>query len=230
MLIGHATDASGDDRAAFVHAAALAAATGGRVVSIYDGDAAVDLSITTLEARWRRRIAHELRRIDEREDIADAVSEALRALAPGLIVVGTHARHGLSAFVHPSISEAIARNVDAPVLFVPNGCRGFVDDESGAISLRRILIPAHTDEDAVAGTAAARAAIARLSLGAPALQLLRVDDEHAIVAAAATDPDGSVIVMATRGHDGFGDVLRGSHTERVIRSAPCPVLSAPIAR
>jgi nucleotide-binding universal stress UspA family protein len=34
-----------------------------------------------------------------------------------------------------------------------------------------------------------------------------------------------LIVMATRGRDSFGDRLRGTHTERLIRLAPCPVLA-----
>jgi nucleotide-binding universal stress UspA family protein len=36
--------------------------------------------------------------------------------------------------------------------------------------------------------------------------------------------------MATRGHDGLADVLRGSHTEQVVRAAACPVLSVPLFR
>ena len=34
-----------------------------------------------------------------------------------------------------------------------------------------------------------------------------------------------LIGMATAGHHGFLDALRGSTTERVIRQAPCPVLT-----
>jgi nucleotide-binding universal stress UspA family protein len=35
-----------------------------------------------------------------------------------------------------------------------------------------------------------------------------------------------LIVMATRGHDSLSDRVAGSHTERVLRHAPCPVLVA----
>ncbi len=229
MLIGHATDGSGDDRAAFIHAAALAAASGARLVSVYDGAGDAGLAAAELAARWARHVDHELRRIEDADDVADAVSEALRALGPILVVVGTHGRHGLSAFVQPSVSEAIARNVDAPVLFVPNGCRGFVDAQTGRLAIRRILIPAHTEQDATAGLAAARALIATLPIATPALELLHVEQERAIIEAAAAEPDGCLIIMATRGHDGVSDVLRGSHTERVIRDAPCPVLASPSA-
>ena len=49
-------------------------------------------------------------------------------------------------------------------------------------------------------------------------------------AALAKEAEGvSLVVMATRGHDSVGDVIAGSHTERVLRSSRCPVLSVPVA-
>jgi nucleotide-binding universal stress UspA family protein len=40
----------------------------------------------------------------------------------------------------------------------------------------------------------------------------------------AHEDKADVIVMSTHGHDSLGDRVLGSHTERVLRSAPCPVL------
>jgi nucleotide-binding universal stress UspA family protein len=37
-----------------------------------------------------------------------------------------------------------------------------------------------------------------------------------------------LIVMATEGHHGFLDALRGSTTERIVRAADCPVLAVPV--
>jgi nucleotide-binding universal stress UspA family protein len=39
--------------------------------------------------------------------------------------------------------------------------------------------------------------------------------------------DADLIVMATAGHQGALDALRGSTTERVVRQATCPVLAVP---
>jgi len=39
-----------------------------------------------------------------------------------------------------------------------------------------------------------------------------------------------VIAMASRGHDSLLDIVRGSLTERVMRSAKCPVLTIPIKK
>jgi nucleotide-binding universal stress UspA family protein len=37
----------------------------------------------------------------------------------------------------------------------------------------------------------------------------------------------NLIVMSTDGRNGFLDALRGSHSERVLRRIPCPLLAIP---
>jgi len=227
---------------------ALAAATGGRLVSLYAGTERAGLApkAAELASRWNVRVEHELRRIPEEDDPADAVAAAMRALAPALVVVGTHARHGIAAVVHASVGEAIARNFDAPVLVVPNDCRGFVDPLTGSIELARVVIPAGDRAEATRSVEAIRSLVAMLGIRPPELALLHAGAdgaalatlglsvipldgvlEHAIVAASRTR-EAAMIAMVTRGHDGVGDVFRGSLTERVIRDARCPVLSIPI--
>jgi nucleotide-binding universal stress UspA family protein len=44
---------------------------------------------------------------------------------------------------------------------------------------------------------------------------------------AADECRADLIVMATRGHHGFLDALRGSTTERIVRNSKCPVLALP---
>jgi nucleotide-binding universal stress UspA family protein len=79
-------------------------------------------------------------------------------------------------------------------------------------------------------TAAAREALQRLVRN-PQLAALRVHQEiregtpfYEIVRFAK---EGSIdlIVMGTHGHAGLAHVLLGSVTERVVRKAPCPVLT-----
>ena len=47
------------------------------------------------------------------------------------------------------------------------------------------------------------------------------------ILAAADQLDADLLVMATKGHQGFLDVLRGSTTEQVLRRVSCPVLAVP---
>ena len=45
------------------------------------------------------------------------------------------------------------------------------------------------------------------------------------VGKAASEHQADLIVMATHGHDGFMDAIRGSSTEQVLQHATCPVLA-----
>ena len=244
MLIAHASDFSGDDASAFLHAAALTR-NGSRLVTLHAGpEERVPADASELAARWGRPIEHELHRIDLEDDVSDSLLEPLQRLRPDLVVVGTHARHGFAAWLHDSVGEAIARNLCVPVLVVPNQSRGFVDPQCGAVDLRRVIVPAGNAGDARKAVAAAQL-LARIAESVVELEIVhagpsdpdlerldlavrRIDGslDDAIVAAARAR-DACLIVMATRGHDAAGDVLRGSHTERVIREARCPVLSVP---
>lgn len=248
MLIAHASDLTGDDAAAFLHAAALAQ-NGARLVTIHagPGGSALSPSASELAARWGRPIDHELRRVEIEDDVSESVIEPLQQLRPDLVVVGTHARHGLVAWLRGSVGEAIARNLAVPVLVVPNQSRGFVDPRTGELDLRKILVPAGSVDDARRGVEAARrlawiAGAAAVDSGLEIVHAGPGGEDLARFGVAVTRIEGSLeygmldaararnaclIVMPTRGHDGLGDVLIGSHTERVIREIGCPLLSVP---
>jgi len=203
--IAHTTDLSGDDSAAFVHAAALAAASGARLITLHGNPGAVDAAALPdaagLAARWHRpieqqRICHECC-----DDVADTLLDALRGIAPALVVAGTHARHGLASLLHGSVAEALVRNLSVPTLVVPNHGRGFVDPATGAITLRRIVVAAVDGDD---GLAAA----------------------HALVALAAVR--GTAIEPIDGASYGDADVIVSSHAH-LIRDADRPVLALPAA-
>ena len=232
MRIAYATDLTGADATAFVHATALAVASGAQLVTIHGNpDRATPAALpdaAALARRWGRTVSQDRRCHDCCDDVADTVLDALADLQPDLVIVGGHGRHGLSALVHGSVGQTIARNLDVPVLVVPNGCRGFVDVATGAIDLGRIVVPAGNDDDERRGRDAARTLITLADAGDAALEIVHVADtariEQTILELAAAHR-ACVIVMPTRGHDSVGDVVLGSHTERVIREAACPVLS-----
>jgi nucleotide-binding universal stress UspA family protein len=234
MLIAHTTDLTGDDTSAFVHASALAAASSARLVTVHGNAPHSDEvklpDAAPLAAKWGRPITHERRCHECCEEVSDTVIDALADLRPELVVLGTHGRHGFAALVHGSVSETIARNIAAPALFVPNRARGFVNAETGAIDLNRIVIPAGTLADAQRGIAAARRLVALAGTPGAALEIVHVGapvPELANLGATVTRVEGTledailavarvhgacVIVMPTSGHDGVGDVLLGSHT------------------
>jgi nucleotide-binding universal stress UspA family protein len=244
MVIALATDLTGDDDAAVVHASALAVASGATLVALHaDRRAKRSMDLDRLVGRWSRPLDLELRWLDCDDEIADTIVDAILALRPSLVVAGTHARRGIGALLRGSVGEAIARNARVPTLLVPDRVPGFVDATTGAIDLRCILIPAGTPADAEHGIEAARWFQTVTGGEPPRRQLVHVgavgsafdgfgvtrfagDLEPAIVDAARW-AGASLVVMPTRGHDSVGDVLAGSHMEHVLREVGRPVLAVP---
>jgi nucleotide-binding universal stress UspA family protein len=175
---------------------------------------------------------------------SDPVETMLRYLQRNpadLIVLSTHGRDGLPRFLRGSVAEPLARRAGTMALFVPHGVPGFVDDKTGQVQLERVLVPIDHGPDPANALRAAKAVAVALGCDRP-LDLVHVGDEPPAVEgvrlvsgegvvdtilAEATEHRVGLIVMATEGHDGILDALRGSTTEQVLRRAPCPVLAVP---
>lgn len=65
----------------------------------------------------------------------------------------------------------------------------------------------------------------RIGERVPSDLLVRMGRAFSEIAAAATDLDVDLIILATHGYTGLKHVLLGSTAERVVRHAPCPVLT-----
>jgi nucleotide-binding universal stress UspA family protein len=169
-----------------------------------------------------------------------------------LIVLATQGREGWQRWLHRSVAEPLAREASVPVLFLPHGARGFVDPATGHARLMRVLLPMDEDPRPDAAIEEAGRLVMLLGAGACELHLLHVGDAASAPAAQvqggpfarvetltregsivetivgmAGELDADLIVMATQGHRGFLDALRGSTTEQVLRRAGCPVLAVP---
>lgn len=179
-----------------------------------------------------------------------AILDYLEGHPADLLVVSTDQREGLPRFLRPSVAERLARRSNAKTLFVPKDGRGFVLPEDGTLRLRHILLP--VDREPSPHEAVVYACRTAEALGDPpvAITLLHVG-EHAVeverpesevctwdfvrsegdvaeeILRVAQEREVDLIALATRGHDGVLDALRGSTTEQVVRWAPCPVLAVP---
>jgi nucleotide-binding universal stress UspA family protein len=181
-----------------------------------------------------------------------AVLDYLEEHTADLVVLATEGREGLTRLVRPSTAEAIARRAEARVLFVPRSARSFVSQDDGSLLIERVLVPVdrHPDPgEAVASAMRISAVSARNPVGAIALHVgpgsssPKLDlpasefcswsemngsgDVVSAIVRAASDRSADLIVMATEGHRGVLDALRGSVAEQVLRNAPCPVLAVP---
>jgi len=194
--------------------------------------------------------------------MAEPVSSMLHYLdehPTDLIVLATHQYTGVARWVHQAVAEPMARRARTMTLFVPQGVTGFVALDTGAVTLRRILIPIDTRPrpqaavEAAAGLARVlgchEVAFTLVHVGAtgemPAVheprqagwahvgwtwdRTVRRGDVVEQILAVGTACAADLIVLATQGHHGVLDALRGSTSERILRGARCPVLAIPAA-
>ena len=171
-----------------------------------------------------------------------------------LIVLSTHQRKGLQRWMHRAVAEPVTRATEAMSLFVPRSTRGFVSPATGRAHLSSILIPVDKHPAPQRAVDSIVTLVHLLCGPAPVtftLLFAGADDEmpkvripprknwQVIEHCAEGEPEDAildaveefaadVIVMATQGKKGFLDALRGSTTEKVVRSAPCPVLAVPV--
>ena len=181
---------------------------------------------------------------------ATAVREHLQSRGADLVVMATHRREGLDRWLHSNLAESISNTIDGSSLFIPYGVDGFVDVETGAVSLNRILVPVDASPNPQLVLDAVAQLVDAIAPNDVEIRLLHVGDPagmpsptlptsekccwswetgagHVVdrICEDALQNDVDLIAMATNGHDGFLDALRGSTTERVLHQAKCPVLS-----
>ncbi|MEZ5397988.1 MAG: universal stress protein [Bryobacterales bacterium] len=185
-------------------------------------------------------------------DLPTAIARRVAELSPDLVILGTGARTGWDRILAPSVAEPVAREVHRPTLFVAEHARGLVDVQTGALKVGRVLVPI-TEELSqqplidelvrlLGAVGAADVAFTFVHVGDGPLPTLslpprsdwrwRTDQRDGAVVEqilqAAVENEVDLIAMATHGHDSLLDQIRGSHTERVLRRAPCPLLAVPV--
>jgi nucleotide-binding universal stress UspA family protein len=181
-----------------------------------------------------------------------AVTNYLQENPAQLVVLSSQGREGIPRFLKPSFAEPIARKTRAMTLFVPSHTNGFVDGDTGRVTLDRILIPFNHKPRFRPAIELARSLVRALDDDGGVFDLLHVGERSEAPAVDIPDEIGwtsekhyengdvvdailrvaeknraELIVMTTTGRDGIFDRLRGTMTEQVVRGANCPVLAIP---
>ena len=256
LTFAHATALSGEEQRIFEHALALAAAADARLVSVHARDGGAEkppLDAASVLAGWGqsdKQIAHETLQHTCCEDPIDTLLDALRQVAPDLIIAGTHQKSGAARLLAGSQCEALLRNVTEPTLVFPMNARSFLD-ERGQPELRKMVIPIGDEASAEAGLFRAQWLADMLGISELDVELIYVGDAadapnvthpnrpgwnvtvttskgNVVDAVAAAASDACLLVMATRGADSLKDSLLGTNTERVLRTGTCPVMITPM--
>jgi nucleotide-binding universal stress UspA family protein len=179
---------------------------------------------------------------------ADGIRRLARDTKPDLIVMGTHGRSGVNRFLLGSVAERVLRESEVPVLTV----RG--DTAQPTVPPKRILCPVNDTPAARAALSAAAdlaacfgAEVLALHVkekgGAPAeegicataaaevrercnvRELTREGEPATEIIALARQTQCDLLVIGAQHKRFFDTTVLGSTTARVVRHAPCPVLT-----
>lgn len=186
-------------------------------------------------------------------DPVRAVLGYLKSHPTDLIVLATRQQEAGVRWLQQSVARPIAEGAGQMTLFIPHGRPGFVSTQDGSVSLNTILVPIALDPPAQPAIEAARRVTEELRLApgtvtalyvgreadCPAVQLpaggswtwnriVREGDVVETIVQVAEETQAGLVVMATNGRDGFLDVFRGSHSERVLSRLRCPLLNLPV--
>ena len=170
-----------------------------------------------------------------------------------LIVLAVHQQQGRMGWMDKPVGKPMARAAGEMTLFIPHGVEGFVSRRDGAVSLRNILIPLASIPNPQPAIETAARLIYNLQLPAGIVTLLHAgtpDSTPAVrlpegtgwtwsrvtrsgapdqaILQAADELGADLIIMTSEGPDGFLDALRGSTSERVLRTTRCLLLNIPV--
>jgi nucleotide-binding universal stress UspA family protein len=268
--IFHPTDFSAHDRTALAHALKLACLAKAELTMMHvdptvgrndfedfprirpiltawgllpEGSAKEEVSRLGIEIKKIRAVA---------DNTSAAILHYLATNPTDLLVLSTHQREGLSRLTHETIAEPVARGSCAKTLFIPAGVEGFVSMETGALNLRRILIPVSREPNPQPAIDVATELATLLGSENVLFEMIHIGTDENFpkvnqpehhgwtwerliakgnpvdwILATGKEFDVDLIVMMTEGHNNVIDLLRGNTTERVLRDARAPLLAIP---
>ncbi len=167
-----------------------------------------------------------------------------------LVVLATNEHKALARWLDVSVHAGVLRQMRTMSLFLREGAKRFVDGETGALALKRILMPidsalpsilAIRRVEAMIKLVGSEASLQLLHVGERAPELvneqggplglpivLRTGPVVDTILRAADDLKADVIAMPTSGRHGLLDAVRGSTSARVLDDAQWPLLAVPV--
>jgi len=167
-----------------------------------------------------------------------------------LVVLASYPNRSPAQWLDGSVHRRLLRQGRLMSLFLRQGGRGFVDMRTGAITLKKILVPIDASLDSVAAIRRLKAMlklsdcqadieVMHVGKRAPQLTgengevfarpiLLREGPVVDAILAAAGELDVDAIAMPTAGRHGLIDAMRGSTSARSVDDGRWPALAVPV--
>lgn len=258
FVVVQATDLIPDGDITFEHGLAFARDTGGELITLHISEGTPNGPLPspkkTLENWSQEEVEVEYHTvvvpIDDKPK--KGLLKSVEGLDADLLIVGTRQQKKKAKTFRSSVSEVAALDAHVPTLVLHVGQKGLIDDD-GSLRLRRVLLPVGDGEEVRDAIRGLTKILDHLDVDDIDIFLLRVGDAEIleyltiperkgwrwhretrqglvsdVIGTACREKDIDLIAMSTRGQDGVIDVFSGTHTQKVIRRVPCPVLAIPV--
>jgi nucleotide-binding universal stress UspA family protein len=269
--IVHPTDFSPGDAAAFAHAVAMTLASKSQLCLLQVRQAGEAFFSQTQGLRHVRDLLVRWKRLAE-DTPYDRWESELDVQVSSVSVIARNARTGILEFLEDRPAnlvvlatyehKALARWLDVPVhhsvlrklrtmsLFLRDGVRGFIDFDTGALALKKVLVPIDAAVESLPAIRRIEAMLKLVSCDA-SIQLLHVGerapelrDEQGepldlpiivrkgpvvdTILEVANGLKVDVVAMPTAGRHGLLEAVRGSTSARVLDEASWPLFAVPV--
>jgi len=165
-----------------------------------------------------------------------------------ICVIGVRKHRGLGRFFGQDLNDFLIQSFRQTTLYIPSDTKSFIEESTGAIRLKKILVPVSVDPPPDSSFHTLQK-IARLIPqqppeviglhvgeifpyispalleGLPWREIICAEDVVRSIIAVAGKEAADLIVMTTNGRSTFSEKFIGSITEQVLAGAPCPVLA-----
>jgi len=179
------------------------------------------------------------------------IGKRLRRHFHDICVIGLTRQRGIGGLFGQDLAEYLVQYFRQTTLYIPSGVKPFVDENTGRVTLKNIIMPVAEDPSPepsfqmlqrilqvfldqspkVHGIHVGEIFpyISAASLeGISWREVLVQEGVHQSIVSMAIQEDADLIIMSTNGRDTLSQKIVGSVTEQVLRDAPCPVLAVAV--
>lgn len=266
LRIIHPIHKQSDLLAPFCHALVLASASKGELEIIdvrKERERSEHVSIRKVFEQWHLlppgssredvgKLGIRVKKIVKDGGMKKEISKRLRRRQHDILVIGIKAATGITRLFGQDLTDYLVQYFRQTTLYIPSGAKSFVDEKTGSVTLKKIVIPVADDPSPEPSFHLLQRLISVFPDQSPHVRGLHIGEifphisaaslegisweeecirEGAIVPsviAMARKEDADLIVMSTNGRDTFQQKVIGSITEQVLAQAPCPVLAVAV--
>ena len=179
------------------------------------------------------------------------IGKRLRRHFHDICVIGLKRQKSIGGLFGQDLAEYLVQYFRQTTLYIPSGVKPFVNENTGSISLKNVIMPVAEDPSPEPSFKILQRMLQIFPDQSPQVhgihigeifpyisaasleglswkEVLMPEGIHQSIISVARQEDADLIIMSTNGRDTLSQKIVGSVTEQVLRDTPCPVLAVAV--